>query len=158
MSKIEPANGMIIIHNILKNHATDEHRVIDSITLDYDQRYCRRCRLSTTKGMDIIIDLKKACLLEDGDYLVTDDGQSIKVIAAKEQVLDIYPGIEANLACIAWHIGNRHCPMQLFSDHLRIRYDHVLEHMVQGLGATTHTVMASFSPLQGAYSHEHKHS
>lgn len=149
---------MLTIHAFLKSKPVADDKIIDVIILDYDQRYCRRSRLHTSNGTDILIDFKHACLLEDSDYLVTHENSYIKVIAANEKVLDIYPGQETNLAKIAWHIGNRHCPTQIFSHHLRIRYDYVLEKMLQGLGAETKELIAPFSPEQGAYAHEHQHA
>ncbi len=58
---------------------------------------------------------------------------------------------------IAWHLGNRHLPVQVLSDSIRIRFDHVILEMLQGLGGKTELRDAPFHPENGAYAHEHGH-
>ena len=62
------------------------------------------------------------------------------------------------LARIAWHLGNRHTPTQILPGALRIRADHVLEHLLTDhLGATVTRATAPFDPEGGAYGHGHEH-
>ena len=56
-----------------------------------------------------------------------------------------------HLVRIAWHLGNRHLPMQVTPKGLRIRRDHVIEEMVRGLGARVIEIEAPFDPEGGAY-------
>ncbi|MFP6735062.1 MAG: urease accessory protein UreE, partial [Rhodospirillales bacterium] len=96
--------------------------------------------------------------LEDGDGLVLESGRSIAVRAAAEDVLDISSASAAETARIAWHIGNRHTPVQVLADGgLRIAYDHVLEAMISGLGGRCDRVQAPFAPEPGAYA-DHGHA
>jgi urease accessory protein len=56
---------------------------------------------------------------------------------------------------IAWHVGNRHTPLQILPDgRLRIGADEVLADMIVGLGAEVRRHRAPFTPEAGAY-HEH---
>nr|WP_280633833.1 hypothetical protein [Stappia taiwanensis] len=55
------------------------------------------------------------------------------------------------LVRIAWHLGNRHLPVQLLPGALRIRRDHVIEDMVARLGGRMTTLAAPFDPEHGAY-------
>ncbi len=66
---------------------------------------------------------------------------------------------EGALVRIAWHLGNRHLPVQLMADgeHLRIRRDHVIEAMVEGLGGHVDHIEAPFDPEAGAYAGGHAH-
>ena len=115
--------------------------------------------MATDDGDEFLLDLAEARRLNDGDGLQLDDGTIILVKAAAEDVLDISCATSAETARIAWHIGNRHTPVQVLADGvLRIAYDHVLEHMVIGLGATAARRQAPFSPEPGAYAesaHDH---
>lgn len=100
-----------------------------------------------------MIDLPHARHLQDGDRLVLEDGRRVLVRAASEPVLDI---AAPDLARIAWHLGNRHCPTQILDGLLRIRSDHVLAEMLRGLGCTLVERMAPFEPEHGAYrGHDH---
>lgn len=122
----------------------------DHVTLSYEDRFLRRKRLTTDAGHDLMVDLPALASLDAGDALETMDGQRIEVRAAIEPVLRI-TGPE--LARLAWHIGNRHAPCEIGTDHLLIRQDHVLEAMLLGLGAKVSHVLVPFRPEGGAYGH-----
>ncbi len=133
----------------------------DTVTLDHDQRHRRRVAMSGDGGMALLLDLAEAVPLRDGDGLVLEDGRIVSVISAAEPLAEILPHNPAELARIAWHIGNRHIPCQLLGDRIRIRHDHVIEDMAEGLGAHVRPVIAPFDPEPGAYhgggSHHHHH-
>lgn len=133
-----------------------------TVTLPFDDRHRRRIRMTDDDGGDFMLDLPDAVLLTDGDNLVLDDGGVIVVRAAEEDVADIYCDTTVTAARIAWHIGNRHTPVQVLAGGtLRIRDDHVMVDMVKGLGATVLHTMAPFEPEGGAYNsgggHGHAH-
>lgn len=128
-----------------------------SVLLTFDDRYRRRTRLMDTKGNAFLLDLEKPRVLQHGEGLVLEGGGILAVIAADEPVADIHTHSVAETARIAWHIGNRHIPVQVLNDgSLRIRDDHVLVEMIEGLGAHVHRRSAPFSPEGGAYSEEAK--
>ncbi|MDA1089921.1 MAG: urease accessory protein UreE [Proteobacteria bacterium] len=129
-----------------------ETDVVGTITLPLEQRHRRRLRMTDDGGQAFLLDLPEATLLGDGDGLGLDDGGIIRVAAADEPVCDIIGKSPAHLARLAWHIGNRHTPVQVIDDiTLRILDDHVLVHMLEGLGATVLNRNAPFSPEPGAY-------
>lgn len=130
----------------------------DTVTLAYDDRHRRRLRLTTDAGSTFLLDLAEAQVLRDGDILALDDGSKILVRAAPEAVLDIQAADSLALARIAWHLGNRHTPTQILAGSLRIRADHVLEHLLTDhLGATVSHATAPFDPEGGAYGHAATH-
>jgi urease accessory protein len=137
--------------------------LITTVTLPFDERHRRRIRMTDDRGEDFLLDLSEAALLCEGDGLALDEGGFIRVCAAEEPVADIHCGNAEQAARIAWHIGNRHTPVQVLpGGTLRIRDDHVLVAMVEGLGATVERTKAPFAPEPGAYaktghSHEHDH-
>jgi urease accessory protein len=130
----------------------------DAVELDHDLRHRRRIALRSEGGIDFLLDLPEATLLRHGDTLLLEDGRSIEVRAAAEPLAEIRANGAAALARVAWHIGNRHLPAAISADRLLIRRDHVIEEMVQGLGATVRHVSEPFEPEGGAYGHGHGHA
>lgn len=126
-------------------------RPADTIVLEFDDRHRRRVAMTTTRGIDFLLDLPETVALRGGDLLVLEDGRVIEVVAAPEPLIEIRCADSAQMVRIAWHLGNRHLPTQLMGKHLRIRRDHVIEEMVKGLGARTIEIEAPFDPEGGAY-------
>ena len=123
-----------------------------SITLAFDDRHRRRRRLPDDGGEDFLLDLSEATRISDGDYLVIEGGGILRVRAAAEDVADIRCDCANGITRIAWHLGNRHTPVQVLGvGGLRIRYDHVLVEMAEGLGASVERKQAPFEPEAGAY-------
>ena len=133
------------------------------MTLAFDERHRRRIRMTDDAGVPFLLDLAKAMVLGDGDGLALDGDGYIRVRAAAEPVADVRAATAAETARLAWHIGNRHTPVQVLADGtLRIRDDHVLVAMLEGLGAFVTRRLASFTPEPGAYAgtgdgHGHRH-
>lgn len=129
-----------------------------SVTLAYDDRYRRRMTLRTDAGETVLLDLPEARHLHEGDRLVLEDGRRLLVRAAEEPVVEVVAEDARTLARLAWHLGNRHTPAQILPDRLRIRPDHVLEAMLEGLGGRLERKTAPFDPEHGAYAHGHAHA
>lgn len=123
----------------------------DTIVLDFDDRHRRRMAMTGTRGLEFLLDLENAVALRGGDALVLEDGRLIEVIAAPEPLVEIRGVDPHHLVRVAWHLGNRHLPTQITGKGLRIRRDHVIEAMVQGLGARIIEIEAPFDPEGGAY-------
>jgi urease accessory protein len=137
--------------------ADQSQRSQDTIELDFDHRHRRRMMMTTASGQAFLLDLPSATVLKDGDSLELDDGSLVMVKAKPERVADIWADSPQHLSKLAWHLGNRHLPTQVFADRLRILDDHVIVEMVRGLGATVDIVDAPFQPEGGAYAHPHNH-
>ena len=137
---------------------TWDEAAADRVVLDFDGRHRRRGMLRTEGGREVLLDLLHATRLRDGDGLWLDEGGVVRVVARPEPVLDIRGADAAALVRIAWHLGNRHLPVQLLDDVLRIRADHVIAEMVTGLGGTAEAREAPFDPEPGAYAGgRHRH-
>ena len=141
--------------NTLLPHGTWTGPAADQILIDFDRRHRRRVTLTTEHGAEILLDLPQAARLRDGDGLQTEDGRIIRVVAKPEPLLEIHAHGPAELVRIAWHLGNRHLPVQLLGDRIRIRADHVIAAMVHGLGGHADAVEAPFDPEAGAYAGGH---
>jgi urease accessory protein len=129
----------------------------DSIRLDFDGRHRRRILLRTETGRDVLLDLPHTARLRHGDGLLLDEGGVLRVEAREEELAEIHAHDAGDLLRIAWHLGNRHLPVQLLGDRIRIRADPVIEAMVAGLGGHVERIAAPFDPESGAYAHGHEH-
>lgn len=142
-------------------HWPDE-AAIDRVTLAFVDRHRRRMRLVADSGNSFMLDLARVQHLTDGDGLELDDGGYVRVCAKPERVLEIEAEGQTELLRLAWHLGNRHLPVQALEGKLRIRDDHVIAEMVEGLGGKITRLNAPFDPETGAYAgaeqgHGHEH-
>jgi urease accessory protein len=135
-------------------------RAADTVTLPFLDRHRRRIRLVANSGEAFLLDLPRAHHLGDGDGLELEGGGFIEVRAAPERVLEITASDRAGLLRIAWHLGNRHLPLQVAGERLRVRDDHVIAEMVLGLGGRIMRLDAPFDPEIGAYAGDapHRHA
>jgi urease accessory protein len=125
---------------------------VASVTLAFAERHRRRIRMTDDKGETFLLDLPAPVVLAEGDGLLLAGGGVIRVRAALEAVADVSaPGVAERLR-LAWHMGNRHTPIQVLPDGaFRIRDDYVLVDMLTRLGATVVRHKAAFAPEAGAY-------
>jgi urease accessory protein len=123
----------------------------DEVLIDFDRRHRRRIVLKTQSGRDLLIDFPQAVRLRDGDGLALEGGGIVRVRSRPEPLLEIHAHDDGELVRIAWHLGNRHLPVQLLGDRIRIRVDHVIADMVAGLGGHVEAIEAPFDPEAGAY-------
>ena len=125
--------------------------------LDHDHRHRRRIALHTQSGAELLLDLPQAARLRDGDGLAL-EGDGIVVIRARpEPLIEIDAQSTATLMRIAWHLGNRHMPVQVLDRCSRIRADQLFADLVKQLGARATEIDAAFDPEAGAYAESHHH-
>jgi urease accessory protein len=121
------------------------------LVLPYDDRRRCRQRARLESGEEIALLLPRGTILRSGDRLVTDDGLVIAVEAAPEALSSATTADPLLLARAAYHLGNRHVPLQVEPGRLSYRHDHVLDHLVASLGLDVSAVQAPFEPESGAY-------
>ena len=164
-SKLIP-QGAGLASALLKRASTME--------LDWDTRQKSRFEASDSAGRSIGVFLPRGTVVRGGDVLVADDGSLVRVIAAPQAVLKITHctnhGTPYDLIRAAYHLGNRHVPIELKPDHLKIEPDHVLAEMLRAMHLIVHAVDEAFEPENGAYasgghahgghghSHDHGHA
>lgn len=124
------------------------------LRLPFEQRQKSRLKTKLVSGEEVALMLPRGEILRGGDLVTASDGRVIEVLAEPEKVLHIESDA---LAKIAYHLGNRHVPVQVGDGFLRIAADHVLEEMVKKLGAKVSAVEAPFEPEAGAYAGGHQH-
>jgi urease accessory protein len=137
-----------------------------SITLDWDVRQKSRFESTDSAGRQVGVFLQRGQVVRGGDVLVGEDGSLLKVLAAPQAVLRITHctahGTPFDLTRAAYHLGNRHVPIELQPDHLKIEPDHVLADMLRSMHLIVNEVSESFEPENGAYGehgggHHHGH-
>jgi urease accessory protein len=122
------------------------------LKLPFDSRQKSRLRTQLVSGEEVGLMLPRGEILRGGDLVTASDGRVIEVIAEPEKLLHVET---TDLARIAYHLGNRHVPVQVGERFLRIAEDHVLEELVKKLGATVTHVEEPFEPEAGAYAGGH---
>ena len=136
-----------------------------TVELDWDVRQKSRFDATDASGRQLGIFLPRGTAVRGGDVLVAEDGSLIKVIAARQSVLKITHchthGTPFDLIRASYHLGNRHVPIELKPEHLKIEPDHVLADMLRAMHLIVTAVDEAFEPENGAYAtggHGHGHS
>ncbi|MBP6276239.1 MAG: urease accessory protein UreE [Limnohabitans sp.] len=146
-----------------------------SVNLDWDTRQKSRFSTTDTQGRELGVFLPRGTVVRGDDVLVAEDGSLVRVVAAPQDVLRITAcserGSPFDLTRAAYHLGNRHVPIELQPDHLKIEPDHVLADMLRAMHMTVVAVSEPFEPENGAYGdhgghahgghghdHDHAHS
>ncbi|MEQ8656980.1 MAG: urease accessory protein UreE [Hyphomicrobiales bacterium] len=132
------------------------HHPADTITLDETDRHRRRMRMVSDGGIAFLLDLPDARLLKHGEGLKLSDGRVIEVRATAEALYEVTAKDARHLLTLAWQIGNRHLAADITETRIRIRADHVIKTMLEGLGATVREIEAPFDPEGGAYGGAHQ--
>lgn len=126
------------------------------VILDYATRTRSRGKSCTRQGVEIAWFLERGEFLRHGDCLEDEAGRHMAICAAPEPVSRVTTDDAHLMTRVAYHLGNRHVPLQVLRTSLLYQPDHVLDDMVRGLGAdVTHGDMP-FQPEDGAY-HGHGH-
>ncbi|OUM01709.1 urease accessory protein UreE [Variovorax sp. JS1663] len=137
-----------------------------TVELDWDVRQKSRFDATDSQGRQLGVFLSRGTAVRGGDVLVAEDGSLVKVIAAKQPVLVITHctehGTPFDLTRAAYHLGNRHVPIELQPDHLKIEPDHVLAGMLRSMHLIVREAEEAFEPEGGAYGahgggHGHSH-
>jgi urease accessory protein len=125
------------------------------LRLPFELRQKSRLRTTLVSGEEVGLVLPRGEILRGGDLVTASDGRVIEVLAAPEKLLHVEAVNATGLAKAAYHLGNRHVPVQVGEGFLRLSADHVLEEMLKKLGAKVTHVEAPFEPEAGAYAGGH---
>lgn len=135
--------------------------IADTVILDYAQRSAEKVTVTGAKGTVIDIDLHMPVRLRTDDLLLLDDGTLVEVVAAPEPLIEARASDLAGLSRLAWHLGDRHIPVQVLTNRVRARRDTAVETLLTSLGAKVTMIDAPFEPEGGAYAlsqaHDHGH-
>jgi len=132
------------------------------VLLDYAQRSdTRKLTVTGLKGGFYEIDLYQPMRLRTDDLLLLDDGSLLEVVAAAEPLVEARAADVTALSRLAWHLGDRHVPIEILSNRIRVQRDDAIEALLASLGAKVAAIEAPFEPEGGAYAlrqaHGHAH-
>ena len=124
------------------------------LTLTVEERRKSRLLATLDDGREVALMLPRGTIVRHGDHLRGDDGMVVEVRAAAES---LSVGATADwrlLARAAYHLGNRHVPLEIGDGYVAYGHDHVLGDMVRALGLEVSSRIAPFEPEAGAFQHE----
>ena len=127
------------------------------MSLPFELRQKSRLRTKLASGEEAGLFLEHGSILRGGDCLRANDGRIVLVVAADEELMEAKCATPFELVRAAYHLGNRHVPVQIGEGWLRFQADDVLAQMLRGLKATVSKVSAPFEPEAGAYAGGHHH-
>jgi urease accessory protein len=136
----------------------DPKAVVNStLALTAEERTRSRHRFETDDGQTVFLRLPRGTVLRDGDLLQAEtDSSLVRVIAKPELVLTVTAATPQLLIRAAYHLGNRHVPVEITATYLRLSPDLVLQTMLQQLGMQVQQAVLPFQPEIGAYgNHTH---
>jgi urease accessory protein len=133
------------------------NKIDDYLELPFDKRQKSRLRVHLQSGNEAALFLERGIILRGGDLLCAENGMVIQILAAQEPVYDVIAESTKSLMCAAYHLGNRHVPLQVGDGWLRLEQDYVLKQMLLGLGMQIIEKFAPFEPEAGAYGGGHRH-
>jgi len=128
-----------------------------AVTLEHAERQKSRGLLKLDDGSEAALLLERGTGLQHGDHLLADDGEVVAVQAALEGLSIVTASDPLELCRAAYHLGNRHVPLQISALRLAYLHDHVLDDMVRELGFQVTFAAERFEPESGAYGHGHAH-
>ena len=123
----------------------------DVLTLPFELRAKSRLRARLDGGREVALQMPRGRVLRGGERLRAEDGTVILVRAAVERVSVAVADDATTLTRGAYHLGNRHVPVQVGDGWLRYAHDHVLDDMLRGQGLDVRVQDAPFEPEGGAY-------
>ncbi len=142
----------------------DTRQATESLTLVFELRRRARLRARLDSGAEVGLLLERGLSLKHGDRLATRDGPLVVEIRARAELLSTVETSDRHLLTrAAYHLGNRHVPLQIEPGRLSYQHDHVLDHLMYELGLHAQVAERPFEPEPGGYSggghhqHEHEH-
>jgi urease accessory protein len=127
-----------------------------TLSLTAQERTRTRHRFETPDGQVLYLRLPRGTVLQDGDLLQSEGSDVVMRIAAKpEPVLTVTSQKPVDLLRASYHLGNRHVPLEVSPNYLRLSPDPVLQAMLEQMGVQVQEEVVPFQPETGAYSHSH---
>ena len=122
-----------------------------TLALTAEERTKSRHRFETEDGQTVFLRLPRGTMIRDKDILRSDDGTLVRVRAKPEPVMTIAAETPLLLLRAAYHLGNRHVPLEITTTYLRLSPDPVLRTMLEQMGMVVEEAILPFQPEVGAY-------
>jgi urease accessory protein len=139
--------------------------IADTLLLTFDDRCRQQGFVFGGKGTCIEFDFPEPPRLRTDDLLMLDDGRLAEVVAAIEPVLEVrardFARDFAAFAHLLVALGNRHVPVQVLANRIRLQKRPEVEALVAAHGLKGTEMAAPFEPEDdaghGAHGHGHDH-
>lgn len=125
-----------------------------TLALTAEERTRSRYRLEIQDEI-VFLRLPRGTVLHDGDLLQAEDARIVVRVIAKSEPVLVVKATPVLLLKAAYHLGNRHVPVEVTQDYLRLSPDPVLRTMLEQLGTQVCEAVLPFQPEIGAYGHQH---
>jgi urease accessory protein len=142
---------------VLQRRIAPQAHADGELPLPFELRQKSRLRTVLASGEEVGLFLERGTVLRGGDCVEGNDGRIVRVVAAPEALMEVVSEDAQALARAAYHLGNRHTPVEVGDGWLRFAADHVLCEMLTGMGLAVGTLSAPFEPEAGAYAAGHHH-
>jgi len=130
-----------------------------TLSLTAEERTRSRHHFRTDEGQGVHLQLPRGTVLHHGDLLTTETRETvIRIMAKPEPVMTATAPTPLELLRAAYHLGNRHVPLEVTVRHLRLATDPVLKSMLIHMGLQVTEEILPFQPEAGAYHEQSGHS
>lgn len=126
-----------------------------TLCLTAEERARSRQTLTASNGQPVQLQLPRGTIVQDGDRLYSDAGIVVQVVAKSEPVFTVTAQTTLDLLQAAYHLGNRHVPLEITATYLRLSPDSVLRQLLEHRGLQVIEENQPFQPEIGAYGHHH---
>jgi urease accessory protein len=131
--------------------------VIDTVLLKFDDRSKQQGFVFGGKGTCIEFDFPAPPRLRTDDLLVLDNGKLAEVVADIEPVIEVRAKEFAAVARLILALGNRHMPVQVLANRIRLQKRPEIEALLAEHGLAGIEMAAPFEPDDGPHDHQHDH-
>jgi urease accessory protein len=128
----------------------------DKLVLNWEQRRWTRGRFTTDRGRKVGIALPTGTIVAPGAILCVGADWYLKIEAAIESVLAIFPSDYAEAVRIAFEVGNRHFPLALEENRMLVPDDKAMARLMERLGVPWERRQAAFNPVGNIQLHQHE--
>ena len=126
-----------------------------NLTLSSDQRRILRGKRKSDCNKELHLQLPREGKLSDGDTLLTNQKDLfVKIIAQKENLIEITSKTNLELVKVAYHLGNRHVEIEINENLLFTKSDYIIEELIKNFDVDFSKVKKKFFPERGAFHHE----
>lgn len=145
---------MLNVHEVIPAGAVAEASDVLTgiVTLTFEERRRSRLLAHLDDGRELGLLLPRGTVLRDGDRLRARDGSTLVAVRAAAESLSVgstrHPHL---LSRAAYHLGNRHVPVEIGPGWVAYAHDHVLDVLVHALGLEIEARVAPFEPEVGAF-------
>lgn len=145
------------MYTFTQRQQPNPHTVVTlTLALTAEERTRTRHRFETEDGQPIFVRLPRGMVVQEGDILLDEmSGNLLRIVVKPEPVLTVTAQTLLDLLKAAYHLGNRHVPIEMATTYLRLSPDPVLRTMLEQLGLAVKEEVMPFQPESGAYGHSH---